>query len=122
MVSRHRTRPVTCSTNRALMASGSVIGVASTLAIRGTAGASIFTPARAFRIALAKRCRLIEAERAADGDHELPHLRIAGRREVDRLKIGRADLEDGEVVLRRLAAHIGWEGLAVGEGDGKVVT
>src|SRR3972149_6123887 len=48
--------PVICSTRRARMISGSEIGAASTLAIRGTAGGLIVTLESAARIASAAGC------------------------------------------------------------------
>ncbi len=48
--------PVTCSTSRARIASGSDTGVASTLAITGTEGALIATLASASRMTSAAGC------------------------------------------------------------------
>src|SRR6185437_11055115 len=52
-LSRQRTRPVTCSTRRARMASGSLTGAAVTLAMSGTAGGAMATAASASRITAA---------------------------------------------------------------------
>ena len=54
--SRQRTVPVTCSTRRRRISSGSVIGDASTLATSGAAGGLMVTPANAFAIASAAGC------------------------------------------------------------------
>ena len=56
MLSRQRTRPVTCSTSRRRMTSGSLSGRARTLATTGTTGATIFASARAAAISSAAGC------------------------------------------------------------------
>ncbi len=56
MVSRHRTRPVTCSTSIRRMASASRVGRAVTLATSGARGARMVTPASASAMASAAGC------------------------------------------------------------------
>src|SRR5690606_38708782 len=56
MLSRQRTRPVTCSTSRRRRTSGSVSGRAVTLATTGVEGATILASARAAAISSAAGC------------------------------------------------------------------
>src|SRR5215467_10642832 len=60
----------------------------------------------------------LQANRAADGHHQLPdlqHFRISEARGRQRLAIRRGDTHDGDVSIGILADHFPWQIVPVGE-------
>ena len=81
-LSRQRTRPVTCSTSRCLMAAGSVISAASTLATSGTRGVASDTVSSAAFIASAAGCISGQWKGALTGS-SMPRLAPLGLGHLD---------------------------------------
>ena len=106
MISRQRTRAVTCRTSSARIVAGSRTGSAVTLAISGTAGGTSSTSAIAPRQPLGRRRHQRAMERGRDLQQDAaPRPTLLGQRDgaLDRVRAARDHLLAFAIVVGELA-------------------